>query len=178
VKKWLLSIFLSTSVYSANFGVMSGYYNLSSKGERGNSKVSSLGSYRFFYHHNVTQKLTADFSYTILYEKNIGGDSSYGFDIGMNYFPFPRTSVTPKEVKRVQIKIEPKYSPYVGLGYHQRQYQSISTAYSGPGVKGGSIFTYKENLDLIVEGRHIFLSGPASTKATESSLNFGIIVKY
>lgn len=177
--KWLLSfLLLIVNSYGGNLGVMTGYFSLDSKSSKASNKVSSVGSYRFFYHHEVRPNLTADLSYTILFEKGIGGDSSYGFDIGLNYFPFSSSSSTSKKIDNVQIKVEPKYSPFFGVGYHQRQYQSISTAYSGPGLKGGTTYSYNKNLNLIGEARYILLSGPSDAEAVETSLSIGIIVKY
>lgn len=180
MKKLLPSILLlkSISSFGGSFGVMTGYYSLSSKKGAKTTNVSALGSYRFFYHHEVRPNFIADLSYTILFEKSLGGDSSYGFDIGGSYFPFQIASSTQSKFDNIKIKIEPKYSPYIGLGYHQRQYQSISSAYSGPGVKVGTIYSYNKSFNIIGEARYISLSGPVSATASEISTNIGVVFKY
>ena len=180
MKKLLPSLImlLSTSSFAGSFGVMTGYYSLNSKSGSKSATVSALGSYRFFYHHEIRPNFIADLSYTVLFEKSLGGDSSYGFDIGGSYFPFQRATSSESQLDNVTIKIEPKYSPYIGLGYHQRQYQSIRSAYSGPGIKAGTIYSYSKSFNIIGEARYISLSGPVSTTATELSTNIGVVFKY
>ncbi|WP_372655003.1 hypothetical protein [Halobacteriovorax sp.] len=178
MKKLLLSFLLiSTNVHAGKFGLTTGYYSLSSKSTTSAASVSSISSYNLFYFHEIRPNIVADISYSILYEKVMGGDSSYGFNIGVNYFPF-QTATESVTLDNVQIKSSSHFSPFVGLGFHQRQYQSIRSAYSGPGIKVGTIYGLRRSFDLIGEFRYIRLSGPVSTTATESSLNVGIVFNY
>lgn len=116
--------------------------------------------------------------YNILFESIITGDSSFGFDLGANYFHWGSGNIGNSKIGNIDIKIFQDWSPYVGFNFNQRQYQSIRSSYSGFGLTVGSLKNLLGKMNLIIEARYVSLSGATSSTATELSLQSGVSYSY
>ena len=174
-----LSVFLIAFTSEASYvGITGGYYSLSATTTSGSTSLSNLGAYRLSISHEIHRKVSLNVGYNILFESIITGDSSFGFDLGANYFHWGSGNVGNSKIGNIDIKIFQDWSPYVGFNFNQRQYQSIRSSYSGIGLTVGSLKNLLGKMNLIIEARYVSLSGATSSTATELSLQSGISYSY
>ena len=175
---FILLVFVVTNAHCSVIGVTGGYYSLNAKSDSSSTSVSNLGAYRVFFIHEMKSTLSINIGYNILFEKIVTGDSSFGFDLGLNYFHFGSSNTKNSKIGNVDIKVVQDWSPYVGLNFNQRQYQSIRSAYSGFGVIIGGMKNLINKMNLILEVRYVILSGATTASATELTLQTGIGLEY
>ena len=178
VLRSLMFLLFCFSSSAAHIGLSDGFYSVNATVNGNETSISSFGSYRVSLMQEITPYFSLNLGYSLLLENINGGDTSYGFDLGVNYFPISLNSDETTRVGNVDIKIIQKWSPFVGIGFYQRQYQSIQSGYSGFGLNGGAIYAYKKRFDLFGEIRYVMLNGPVSAKATEISPVVGVLVKF
>lgn len=169
-------IFMAPQFGSANskIDVTFGYFSLDANSSRGNTQLSNFGSYSIFYRYELIPQFDFQLGYSLLASKTIGGDLSFGPDLGFLYFPFSGTGMNTAVGENVTLEQSEKLRPYAGMSFHQRQYQSTQATFAGFSVQGGVIQSLWERLSLRWDLRVIGLSGPSKATATEIDLNFGI----
>ena len=181
MKRVLLSLilgFFSQQTLSAYIGLTGGYYSISADNNSSSTSISNLGAYRFSFTNEITKKLALNVGYNVIFEKIVTGDSSFGFDLGIQYFHFGISSLSQTKIGNVNIKVIQDWSPYVGLGFNQRQYQSIRSSYSGFGLTVGTFKKFLSKLKMVFELRYVALSGATTASATEISLQSGLSYDY
>ena len=132
----------------------------------------------FSFTNEITKKLALNVGYNVIFEKIVTGDSSFGFDLGIQYFHFGISSLSQTKIGNVNMKVIQDWSPYVGLGFNQRQYQSIRSSYSGFGLTVGTFKKFLSKLKMVFELRYVALSGATTASATEISLQSGLSYDY
>lgn len=152
-----------------------GFFSYSGKSSNGAVTLSNIGAYHFNFLQQLYSKLAMGIGYTVIMSDGLGGDMSFGIDLGLNYFPFTGITNANYRTDQKSIRIAPLWKPYVGLSFHQRQYQSISTSYAGFGLIGGADYHWKDNISWSADVRLISLLGPKDATATEMTLNIGIV---
>lgn len=151
-----------------------GYFSLDADSSRGDTQISNLGSYSLFYRYELIPQFDFQLGYSLLASKTIGGDLSFGPDLGFLYFPFSGTGMNTATGENITLEQSEKLRPYAGLSFHQRQYQSTQATFAGFSIQGGVIQSLWERLSLRWDLRVIGLSGPSKATATELDVNFGI----
>lgn len=177
--KKLLSVFILLFLPTIAWGnsqlsISAGGYSISGKGGTRSTSVSGLGAYRLGFTQNVTSKFQIKVGYSLIYESIFTGDSIYGLDIGGSWlFYGPMLFETFKSDGAV-VKIVREWTPYLGVQFNQRQFQSNKSNYSGLGFHLGSHFPIQSDLSWHSELRYNNLSGPSNSTATEMSILIGV----
>lgn len=163
-----------------------GYYSINSKAEKKTTSTSSSdsgnsasvsGPYMFnlAYLLPVADKFQLNIGYSVLLADIAGTDKGYGLNVGFNYFLLG--SAKNENLKNDAIDVErfEIWKPYTGIGFYQRDFQSIKNSYAGFGINGGVERYYTKDVSFKGELRYISLSGANSVIATEMNAIFGII---
>ena len=162
--------------YADSFDILFGAYDLSAKTESASGSSTNIGGYKLTYSHNLAPQFTLTAGYTLIMSDTIGGDLSFGFDLGGNYYFLTPSDRLVSETKNATMTIAHKLRPYVGLTFHQRQFQSVKSNYAGFGLNAGSTFDINKDYELKALFRYITLSGPQNATATELSILLGLTI--
>lgn len=178
--KILLSLLLANTynAHASLVGMSAGYYSIDAKNSNGTTNLSNIGAYRVFLMHEIESRFALNAGYNMIFEKYITGDSAFGFDIGFNYFHFGMSNTVNSKIGNVVIKSIQEWSPYIGVSFNQRQYQSIRTSYSGIGINVGTLKNLSPKINLLLDFRYVPLSGPVESTASEMTLVGGIAYEY
>lgn len=179
----LASMVIGSFVETANAGKLvlsGGAYSFTA--ENASNKVSAtlsgLGSYQIAYRHGINQNVELDFGFSLLATDTFGGDLSFGFDVGANYFFLTSSGAIDLDSAAGKVVLNHRWRPFVGVSFNQRNFQSTSSQYAGFGVKGGSEFQYDERFAFHGTLRYLSLSGPNQAGATQLDILGGIIIQF
>jgi hypothetical protein len=177
-----LSFFLflfSAQVLAADgkISLTGGYFGISAKTSEKTSSISNPSAFRAAYQYPFLEKFEAVAGYSVLLADFSGTDLGYGLDLGINYFPLTMSSDDVAHNPYIDVKRYEKYSPYVGLGFYQRQFQSVKNSYAGLGATVGIERYYDKKINFKAEGRFISLGGSGDSTATEINVLVGIVYK-
>lgn len=178
-----LAVLILMTPFSAVAGkleIAGGAYSFSATNPRNNtsSTLSGLGSYRAGYRHTVWDRFEFDVGYSLLATDAIGGDLSFGFDLGLNYFPFTGTGDIFTQTPNAYVMLQHVWRPFVGVSFNQRNFQSTSAQYAGLGIKAGVEYQWVEKLSLTGAFRYISLGGPNQSTADQMDLTAGFLVQF
>jgi len=164
----------SSTIFAAGskLGFSAGVFNFSSQSPTGTTSLSNLGIYKVLYSKNIIDRFSFVGGYSVIMEDTFGGDVAYGFDFGASYSFYP--SSTPMNFENTLIEIATHLEPFVSVTFHQRQFQSIKTGYTGFGLGGGFEKPFKKAMWIYVDLRYIILTGTSSTKASEITSTVGL----
>ncbi len=153
-----------------------GTFSMSATGATGQAAtVSGLGAYSFKYKHQLLSQIDIGIGYSIIATDTFGGDLAYGLDVGVNYFPFSRSSVYVGQTDKLTVSIAEKWRPYIGVTITQRQFQTISANISGLGFVIGSEYSWKKRFSFKGEIGYASLSGARESTLTETLMGLGIV---
>ena len=167
-------VFFSNAGRTNSFSFITGYYDLQAEVSGEGGALADFGSLRTQYWHSLNNLFSFSIGYTVLLEKYGAGDSAYGFDLGGIFRPFNNQYGSFSGSGGVSISVKQKWNPFIGIGFHQRQYQSVRSSYSGLGLSLGNEYDIGEDFLLYGDIRYVNLSGPVDASATELSVNFGV----
>jgi hypothetical protein len=153
-------------------------FNASNKRNNTSSSLSGLGSYRLGYRYEFFDNLELDLGYSLLATKTLSGDLSFGVDLGMTYFPFTTAGDIRVNTAEVSGLYQSLWRPFVGVAFHQRNFQSTSSQYAGPGVKLGTEYQWRESVSFEAMLRYISLGGPNQSAAVQIEGLFGIVYQF
>lgn len=184
--KKLLKIVIMLYFFSYNEDLLAGthisasagVYSITGQNGTRSIKVNGFGTYRFGISHDLTQKLQAKIGYTVTYESILTGDSIFGLDIGGSWLFLGPSLFKVYKSDGVVINITRKWSPYAGIHFNQRQFQSNKASFSGLGIHAGSHFPISDNFTWHAEIRHNNLSGPSNSTATDTSVLIGVSSEF
>lgn len=165
---------------SANPGKLAldyGYFSINAKAGGKSTSVANPSALRLGYLMGVHRKVDLNFSYSVLLADFSGSDLGYGADIGANFFPFTDARDRIYEDDKFSARVSETWRPYVGLAFHQRNFQSVKNSYAGFGASLGSEYTINEDFNLRGEGRMIQLAGSGESEATEIGAFLGVVMK-
>lgn len=185
-RKWICATILFISYLAPDLalagkleGSLGGFqFSASNKRNNSSSSLSGFGSYHLAYHHAVGSNVEVDAGYSIIATDGIGGDLSFGFDIGIIYFPFSASSDLKVSGQGAHGVFQDVWRPFVGLGFHHRNFQSTSAQYAGAGLKLGTEYQYSEDLSFLGYLRYISLGGPNQSSATQVEALAGAIFRF
>lgn len=169
----VLTIFCSTT-YANSFDLLAGYYDVRAKTNSSSGNSSNLGVYKLSYAYSLSPQVVLSAGYTLMMSNTLGGDLSFGFDLGSDYFFLTSSSKSISESENSSLEISPLWRPFAGLSFHQRQFQSVKSNYAGFGFNFGIEKDIHRDYDIKALLRYVNLAGPQNSTATEVVLLLGI----
>ena len=154
-----------------------GYFAINAKTADTSSSISNPTAFNLGYLMPLMDKADLSIGYSLLLADFAGSDKAFGLNLGVNYFP--TSSAKDETLKTDDFNVERYqiWKPYVGLGFYQRNFQSIKTSYAGLGLNAGVEKYKSKKMSYKGELRYITLSGSSESTATEINLFFGLIFK-
>ncbi len=176
----LLSVFQSENVEAGKLVLSGGAYSFTAENasNRVSATLSGIGSYQIAYRHAINQNIEFDFGFSLLATDTFGGDLSFGFDVGANYFFMTNSGGVAAESPLGIVILNDRWRPFAGVSFNQRNFQSTSSQYAGFGIKGGSEYQYDERFALHGTVRFLSLGGPNQAGATQLDIMGGIIIQF
>lgn len=186
MRKWLRSLAILVLVqllgigasWANKFDLMAGAFALEAKTSRQTGSASNLGAYKLNYATGVGKGIDISVGYSVIMSGTIGGDISFGFDLGLEYFPFSSSGRLRLSGPNRLMTIRPLWRPFVGMSFHQRQFQSVETNYAGFGVTVGTERSLDAPFDAKIMGRYLLLAGPNLSEATEMTVMAGLTYAF
>jgi hypothetical protein len=154
-----------------------GYFGISAKANGTTSSIGNPSAFRIGYQYPILDKFELAAGYSILMADFSGSDLGYGLDLGANYYPLTFSHEERVQDPHFEVKRYQEYSPFVGLGFYQRQFQSVKNSYAGLGATIGLEKYYNKKINLKAEARYITLGGSGDSSATEINFLLGIVYK-
>ncbi len=177
----LLSLTASPSgAMARKIELSGGAFNFAAKNSQNRStkSISGVGAYRIAYLHPFLNHFELDVGYSLLATQTFGGDLSFGFDLGANYFFISTPGDRKTASKSSSVLLQHQWRPYLGVSFNQRNFQSTSGQFAGVGVKLGTEYQFLENLSLLGTARYIMLGGPNQSEATQVEILLGFVVQF
>ncbi len=171
----LLSLSLSVKAGTLEASLGAYQFNATNSNNGAKNSLAGFGAYHVAYHNPIWSHFEADAGYSIIATNGFGGDLAFGFDIGINYFPFTENTDIKFKTPIASGVFGSVWRPFIGLGFHQRNFQSTSSQYAGAGLKIGAEYEWKQSMSLIGYARYISLGGPNQSQANQTELLFGAL---
>lgn len=160
--------------------IQGGAYQFSATNNRNSTSksISGFGSYRFAYRHTLRNQIEVEAGYSLLATDGVGGDLSFGVDIGINYFPLTSSGDVHEQTINTIAVFRSLWRPFVGASFHQRNFQSTASQYAGPGAKIGVEYQITDSLSCSSVVRYLLLGGPNRSEATQIDILGGITFQF
>ena len=177
---FFLAVFLATfaPAKAAKFDFYAGAFDFSAETNSDEGSVSGLGAYKLSYYLPLFENFEAGLGYTLILSDTVSGDAAFGLDIEAAYYPFTSSSPLTFQTDKVYAKYESLWKPFVLLGYHARQFQSVSTQYTGFGLGVGVERALKHKFNLKSLVRYASLVGASDGEATELVILVGLTFNF
>jgi hypothetical protein len=175
IRRRLAAFFLLFATQNAHAGKVDlsfGYFSINAKTSKGEADFSNIGSYALGYRHEVFPSVEVSLGYSLLMASIIGGDMSYGLDLGSAWYPFTRAGASHWSSETAQFAMLEIWRPFVSAGFSQRQIRQTSYAGLAGGV--GVERSLTTHLSLRGEARSLLLTGPSPASATQLDFLLGI----
>lgn len=154
-----------------------GYFAINAKAGGATTNISNPSAFRIGYQYPLLNNFEMVAGYSILVADYSGSDLGYGLDLGANYYPLTFSHDDKAKDPFFDVKRTQDLSPFIGLGFYQRQFQSVKNAYAGLGATLGVEKYFTKKINFKAETRYIQLAGSGNSTATEINLLFGIVYK-
>lgn len=154
-----------------------GFFSINAKAGGKSESISNPSAFRVAYQYPLMEQFEVLVGYSVLLADFSGSDLGYGLDVGANYYPFTLSHDLKVKDPYIELTSHSPYSPFVGLGFYQRQFQSVKNSYAGLGFTAGVEKYYSKKINFKAEARFINLGGSGDSSATESNLLLGIVYK-
>lgn len=177
---WILAamILAVTPASAGKLDVMAGWFSLSAKTNLASADFSNFGAYRMNYLIPVTSKLELTVGYSLLMSDTFGGDLGYGIDGGVTYYPLSESKAIEASSGSARMVVDPLWRPYVGVGFSQRQFQSVLSTYAGFSMFLGVERSLDREFDAKTEFRIVELRGSGTATATEITAVVGLVYLF
>ncbi|WP_132323321.1 hypothetical protein [Pseudobacteriovorax antillogorgiicola] len=180
-RRWLKVAVLAVSLFSAplraEIGATLGYFNIKSTTSAGDTNLANLGHFRLVYEIPFMNRFSVKPSYSLYLLGIDSSDIGYGFDLEFNYYPFTFNRPMKLGQNSLNFMSAEKLRPFVGLSFHQRQYQSIQSNYAGIGITFGAQYQYSREFRFVSGLTVISMKGPLDSALSEQQLYFGTIIE-
>ena len=175
----LMTLLLSEAALSSEgkISLTGGYFAISAKTAQTSSNISNPSAFRIAYQYPFMNHYEIVGGYSVLLADFAGSDLGYGLDLGANYYPLTFSHEEKSKDPYFDVKRHQDYLPFVGVGFYQRQFQSVKNSYAGLGVTAGLEKYYSKKINLKAEARYIQLGGSGESTATEMNFLVGIVYK-
>lgn len=169
------TFFISFELKAQSYMSLSaGGYSFNASGGTKSVSKSGPGAYRVSYAKRFYKGFHFNAGYNLIFESGFAGDQSYGLDIGVSWFFLNETLRQNSYLGDVNLSIESSWSPYAGLSFNQRSYQSSKTNYSGVGLNAGVLFPFLKKMAYLAELRWNKLTGPNQSTVDEKAILMGV----
>ena len=178
--RYFVLLFLTLPIYASDGGRLAldyGYFSLDAKVNGVTTRVSNPSAFRLTYLKPMNRSLEVFLGYSILLADFSGSDMGFGFDAGANFYPLGNSTEERYKDTQVEVRKFDLWRPYVGLGFHQRNFQSVKNSFAGIGASAGVERYLSEKYNLRASARYITLGGSGDSSASELGVLFGIVVK-
>ena len=179
--KSLLSLFLILFCFKAmavgRLDLSYGYFSINSKTSEKTSSISSPTAANVAYLYSISEKSQLNIGYSILLADASGSDKGYGLNVGLNFFPLNSSKDERFKSESLDVERFEIWKPFAGLGFYQREFQSIKNSYAGFGLNIGVERYFTKVMSFKGEIRTIALAGANSAEATEFNSFLGVIFK-
>lgn len=157
-----------------------GAYQFAASNKRNNtsSTLSGLGSYHLGYRRALLNNYELDLGYSLLATEIFAGDLSFGFDVGINYFPITSAGDIQVSAGDDIAIFQHLWRPFLGLGFHQRNFQSTNSQYAGVGFKIGCEYQAAPQFSYLGIIRYISLGGPNNSDANQLDFSIGASFQF
>lgn len=155
-----------------------GFFSLTGKAAEQSTSVSGPTAFAFSYLKPIAPHWELNAGYSLLPADFAFSDMGYGFNFGVNYLLFHDWVQSSEKVGGIEITQVRNWIPFVGVGFHQRSFESIKNSFAGFGVNAGTEKVLNKKTNLKLEARYITLAGSSQTTATEMDLLIGLVFKF
>jgi|GEM_PF-1492939 len=171
--------------FAQKISLSAGAYNIEAESSASTSsttvtgarKVSltRLGSYQLGAQFAVSDPFELGVGYSVFYSQTLGGDMGFGPDISLFYFPLNRGAPSINQAfEGTRISYYETLRPFAAFSFHQRQFQSVQTSYSGYGLSVGSEINWVKGRSLVMQFNYQNLMGPNSYTFQFTDFRLGI----
>lgn len=173
-----LLFFVSSLAYGGNekLALDVGYFALDASAGGESSSISNPSAFRLAFLKPLTEKVELNLAYSLILADFSGSDLGFGPDLGLNYYFLTSAADKKLETEEFKVRVSELWKPYLGLAFHQRNFQSVKNSYAGFGLSIGVEHRYERNLAFRTEARYIGLAGSGESEATELGLFFGVVI--
>lgn len=177
-----VSLFLgfSTSALAQKLNFDFGFYSIAAKAPSDSAvatkdvKLSGPGSYSLSANFELRKPFEIGVGYSVFFSKGISGDMGFGPDFYGYYFPYSNGSAVKFESAQLSYKESEQIRPFVYFSFHQRQFQSVQSSFSGFGFGGGAEYEWSEQYTFRATIRSMTLTGPSKAQFDYMDFLFGI----
>ena len=188
--KWILRtalVFLATLAFSErtyahklNFDL--GFFSINATPPT-NSGLNSIslsgpGVYAVSGSFEIFPSIEIGAGYSLFFSKGFTGDLGFGPDLTLHYFPLTRAAGFQASTGGTQYTEIEKLRPYVQVGFHQRQFQSAQSAFSGFGIGAGTEYQWDPKLSFRAGVRMMNLLGPSEAKFNYLDVTAGVQMHF
>lgn len=180
-KRWLLLLLAFLGIrpaYAVKLDVSTGTFSLAAETANRSGSISGFGAYSIAYKHPLLQQIELSVGYTVLVSGGISGDLGYGFDVGVDYYPVTRSGAEVFDTGRHKVVMVESWRPYLGVSFHQRQFQAVQIGYAGFGMRAGLEHSLDETISITGQARYLIFGGMSASSATEMDLLLGLSFQF
>lgn len=171
-------VFSTQKARATKIDVMTGYYSITAETATASSEISNFGLYRINYMISLLPQLELIVGYSLMMSDILGGDLGFGIDGSIVYYPISTSWRIQAVVDNAKMSIDGLWRPYMGMGFSQRQFQSVQSTYAGFSFNLGVERSLARVFDLKGEIRYLFLQGTRDSTATELSAVAGVVFSF
>lgn len=173
---FLLLLTDRAEAYKLDF--LAGGFSLSAQTSSSSGSISNLGAYKISYLVPVTNHFEFGLGYTLIMSDVVSGDAAFGLDLDLNYFPISANSALELRTGNTSARMTEKWAPLIGVGFHQRQFQSVQTQYNGFSISGGAERALVDQFSLKAIVRYMYLNGASGATANLIDALVGVSFQF
>jgi hypothetical protein len=170
--------FASGKAIAAKVDLYFGAFDFSAETAATSGSASGAGAYKISYYLPIFDQVEVGLGYTLILADTFSGDSAFGLDVEMAYFPFTPAQDLKIQAEKTTATISHNWKPFVLGGYNARQFQSVSTQYNG--FSAGFGFERKLEARYNFKGlfRYASLAGANEGTASEITILGGLTFNF
>lgn len=141
-------------------------------------KLSTFGSYSISANFELKPPVELGVGYTLFFSKGVSGDMGFGPDFAFYYFPLNEGSGIKLETPMIGYREIQSFRPFGYAAFHQRQFQSVQSSYSGFGFGFGAEWQWSEKTAIRTTVRTMSLVGPNSGTFSLTEALIGLQLQF
>ncbi len=169
---------MSSQVFAQKISFEAGSYSLTAEppsgSTSGNVKVRTFGVYSLSANFSLAPQIQLGVGYSVFFSKVLSGDMGFGPDFSLNYYYLGIAAPLGYSDQSASYRESEFFRPYVGMSFHQRQFQSIQSSYSGFGVVAGAEIQADRTWSYRFGVRSQALKGPSNTNMSYIDFLLGL----
>ena len=169
---------MSSIAYASKFSLGAGFYNIDAETPNGQATLRNLGVYQLGFQYSILPSLELGVGYSVAMSNVVGGDLAFGVDLGVVYYPVTTSGETSWSTDSTLYGLKEIWRPYLGLSFHQRQFQAVQIGYAGFGLSVGTERTIRDYLALKGELRGLWMSGTSAATVLEVDGILGVVLTF